>query len=175
MPQAHLRPGHFWIAELDKGALRGVIEREFQKNQSVEGISFTRGDLCVKLKRWLHRDPTDPNGLTFIEFRWKKDDPRIINATELRYISVNLKKVVPPALQTKRNPTRGTALLGVAGVAGGVRAALGLAGGRTASASTHGEASAASPPEPKGTKWHLSNLEDSKIRRPCWSAMPSAA
>jgi len=167
--KVHLRPGHFWIAELAEGGKEegSPIAEVFTANGTREGIAFSRGDEAMKIKRWLSRDPLDPNGLTFVDFPLRPRvgdrlaDPTIVNVTELRAIEVKLKKVMPLALQVKRNAKRGAAVVGE-GARRVLMAAAGIGGGP----------SQAIPPDPnKGATWVMTNVEDNRIRSKGWAAM----
>jgi hypothetical protein len=69
---------------------------------------FTRGECAIAIKRWFHRTPDDPDGLTFVE--WKPPDSKqlFVNSSQLRGIGFAFSPSVPRPLAkaVQRTSTR---------------------------------------------------------------------
>jgi len=133
----HLRPGHFWGAELGDADGKGSpIIHTFTKKNEYFTLSDGRkmrgdaGDCLLLLRRYFHRTPEDANGLTFKQWQAKKGELLVVNSSELRAVQKHqkndfvLQPVNPPKLRTKT--ARGSKKASTAEVEYGPRQKWGL-------------------------------------------------
>ena len=85
----HLRPGHFWAAELGDFDGKGspIVHTFTGKNEyfTLGDGSKVRGDAgecLLLLRRYFHRTPEDLEGLTFKQWQGKKGDLLVVNSSE---------------------------------------------------------------------------------------------
>lgn len=96
----HLRPGHFWAAELGNADGKGSpIIHTFTKKNEVFTLSDGRkmrgdaGEALLLLRRYFHRTPNDPEGLTFKQWLGKKGELLVVNSSELRAVQRAIKRM----------------------------------------------------------------------------------
>ena len=112
--RCHLRPGHFWGAEFGDADGKGSpIIHTFTKKNEVFTLSDGRkmrgdaGECLLLLRRYFHRTPNDPDGLTFKHWQGKKGELLVINSSELRAVQGHqkndfvLRPINPPVLREK--------------------------------------------------------------------------
>ena len=144
----HLRPGHHWVFELgDAGGGKGCFEKTFKLARRTwemykvsspgpspspepqpapslslaQGTRFDDGDQAVVVRRWLHRDPSDASGITFVEWDPAKGAdpeappvPMIVNSSEVRSnAGFKLKELMPAQLDSSARASRRTRGAGV--------------------------------------------------------------
>ena len=110
----HLRPGHFWAAELGDADGNGspILHTFTKKNEYFElsnGVKYRgdAGDCLLLLRRYYHRTADDRNGLTFKRWCEEKNEILVVNSSELRAITGHqandfvLTPVNPPKLREK--------------------------------------------------------------------------
>lgn len=89
----HLRPGHFWAAELGDADGKGspILHTFTRKNEYFElsDGSKVRGDAgehVLLLCRYFHRTVEDSEGLTFKQWQAKKGEVLAVNSSEVRAV-----------------------------------------------------------------------------------------
>ena len=69
----HMRPGHFWVAELgDAGNGSPIIAGPWKERTTYKGVRYDPSEVAVLLRRYYHRTADDPQGLTFMRWQEKK-------------------------------------------------------------------------------------------------------
>ncbi|KAJ1618150.1 hypothetical protein T492DRAFT_849555 [Pavlovales sp. CCMP2436] len=63
----HIRPGHFWLCELDDAGGGSPIMQTFEKREFKYGTRFDKDDCAILLRRYLNRTAEDSLGLIFVE------------------------------------------------------------------------------------------------------------
>ena len=115
----HLRPGHFWGAELGDADGKGspIIHTFTKKNEwftlsDGRKVRGDEGECLLLLRRYFDRVPEDLTGLTFRQWREKKGEILVVNSSELRAVQKHqandfvLVPINPPKLRQKTS--RGT-------------------------------------------------------------------
>lgn len=102
--EVHLRPGHFWLAQLP-------LEREvrkIEKRTTIEGVIFHPGDYLIRIGRYFDRVASDTSGLTFEEWTPPDGGSFVVNATELRAVNFTMTptKPPPPLVEVRRSGRR---------------------------------------------------------------------
>ena len=133
----HLRPGHFWGAELGDADGKGSpIIRTFTKKNEYFTLSDGRkmrgdtGECLLLLRRYFNRTAEDANGLTFKQEQANKGEKLVVNSSELRAVQGHqkndfvLRLINPPKLRTKT--ARGSKKVSTAEVEYGPRQKWGL-------------------------------------------------
>ena len=102
--EVHLRPGHFWLAQLP-------LEREvrkIEKRTTIEGVIFHPGNYLIRIGRYFDRVASDTSGLTFEEWTPPDGGSFVVNATELRAVNFTMTptKPPPPLVEVRRSGRR---------------------------------------------------------------------
>jgi hypothetical protein len=103
--RVHLRPGHFWLAELGDADGKGSpIMEEFSERQSLNGIRFDAGECALLIRHYYNRTPDDANGLTFVQWVEQAGERLIVNSTNVRAVEITL--AAPDAPLQSLRPVR---------------------------------------------------------------------
>lgn len=118
----HLRPGHFWGAELgDADGNGSPVIHTFTKKSEFFELSDGRkmrgdaGECLLLLRRYFHWTLEDLSGLTFKQFKPKKGEVFVVNSSELRAVQGHQKNdfvlclIDPPKLRQKHYKAPSTA------------------------------------------------------------------
>lgn len=110
----HLRPGHFWAAELgDADGTGSPIIHTFTRKNEIFELSDGRkmrgdaGECLLLLRRYFHRTVDDLDGLTFKLWQGKKGELLVVNSSELRAVQGHQKNdfvlclIDPPKIREK--------------------------------------------------------------------------
>ena len=110
----HLRPGHFWGAELGNADGNGspIIHTFTKKNESFtlsdgRKMRGDEGECLLLLRRYFHRTPEDLEGLTFKQEKGKTGEILVVNSSELRAVQGHqkndfvLRLINPPKMREK--------------------------------------------------------------------------
>ena len=124
----HLRPGHYWVCELGDADGKGspILAGPFTEQttwppkeneptwlpeyRGIARLRYDAGDCALFLRRYYHRVPDDPEGLTFVREEAQATEKLVINSSELRAVqgkitcNITLVLINPPRL--RQQPSR---------------------------------------------------------------------
>jgi hypothetical protein len=109
--RVHLRPGHFWACEFGDADGKGspILAGPFKERTTFEGQRYDAEECAILLRRYYHRTPDDPDGLTFVRWEAEKGEKLIVNSSELRAVQgrVACDFVLWPKITPKLKQRRG--------------------------------------------------------------------